>query len=48
MYKNLKINGIVDVKSAIMQSMVFEGEMLELLLQAKIPITVFLERAKTF
>ena len=48
MYKSLKVNGIVDVKTAIMQSMVFEGEMLELLLQAKIPITVFLERAKTF
>jgi len=48
MYKNLKVNGSVHVKTAIMQSMVFEGEMLELLLQAKVPITVFLERAKTF
>jgi len=48
MYKNLEENGPVNVQTAIFNTMVFDPEMLERLLLAKVPITVFLHRAKTF
>lgn len=48
MYKNLVEQGPINVQTAILNTMVFDPEMLVPLLLAKIPITVFLDRAKTF
>jgi hypothetical protein len=48
MYKNLEENGPPHVQTAIFNTMVFEPEILERLLLSKVPITVFLHRAKTF
>ena len=48
MYKNLEENGPVHVQTAILNTMVFEPEILELLLLAKVPITVFAHRSATY
>ena len=49
-YKDLglknKLKGKVEVKTAIMSTMVFEEECISPLLEAKVPITLFLERPK--
>jgi hypothetical protein len=47
-YKDLgftnKLKGNVDVKCAIMSTMVFELEVLDPLIKARVPITLFMER----
>ena len=49
-YKDLgvkiKLKGKVEVKTAIMSTMVFEEQCITPLLEAKVPITLFLERPK--
>jgi hypothetical protein len=44
-FKN-KLKGKVEVKTAIMSTMVFEQECISPLLESKVPITLFLERSK--